>query len=149
MEQTWICLNLILYPSSTNSITFCNRSMFGYVSLGGCHAKSSQTDRHRIKSYTFFIIQTSKLYNIGHTVNSQWFLEQVENVNIKYYIKHSSPWQWYGYYFDANFLTNFIYRSLSMFKYDKYIINSLIITKYINKTYQHKNKCLLSKREII
>ena len=30
-----------------------------------------------------------------------------------------------------------------MFKYDKYIINSLIITKYINKTYQHKNKCLL------
>jgi hypothetical protein len=30
-----------------------------------------------------------------------------------------------------------------MFKYDKYITNSLIITKYINKTYQHKNKCLL------
>jgi hypothetical protein len=29
-----------------------------------------------------------------------------------------------------------------MFKYDKYIINNLIITKYINKTYQHKNKCL-------
>jgi hypothetical protein len=27
-----------------------------------------------------------------------------------------------------------------MFKYDKYITNSLIITKYINKTYQHKNK---------
>ena len=27
-----------------------------------------------------------------------------------------------------------------MIKYDKYIINSLIITKYINKTYQHKNK---------
>ena len=24
-----------------------------------------------------------------------------------------------------------------MFKYDKYITNSLIITKYINKTYQH------------
>jgi hypothetical protein len=47
-------------------------------------------------------------------------------------------------FFDsANFLTNFICRSLSMFKYDKYIINSLIITKYINKTYQHKNKCLL------
>ena len=41
-----------------------------------------------------------------------------------------------------------------MFKYDKYIINSLIITKYINKTYQLKNKCLtfdsqVSKREII
>jgi hypothetical protein len=32
---------------------------------------------------------------------------------------------------------------LSMFKYDKYITNSLIITTYINKTYQHKNKCLL------
>ena len=46
-------LNLILYPSSTNSITFCNMSVFGYVSLGGCQAKSSQTDRHRIKSYTF------------------------------------------------------------------------------------------------
>jgi hypothetical protein len=30
-----------------------------------------------------------------------------------------------------------------MFKYDKYITNSLIITKYINKTYQHKNRCLL------
>ena len=30
-----------------------------------------------------------------------------------------------------------------MFKYDKYITNSLTITKYINKTYQHKNKCLL------
>ena len=30
-----------------------------------------------------------------------------------------------------------------MFKYDKYITNSLIITKYINKTYHHKNKCLL------
>jgi hypothetical protein len=53
VEQTWICLNLILYPSSTNSITFCNRSVFGYVSLGGCQSKSSQTDRHRIKSYTF------------------------------------------------------------------------------------------------
>ena len=38
---------------STNSITFCNRSVFGYVSLGGCQSKSSQTDRHRIKSYTF------------------------------------------------------------------------------------------------
>jgi hypothetical protein len=41
-----------------------------------------------------------------------------------------------------------------MLKYDKYITNSLIITKYINKTYQHKNKCLLLtgqvlKREII
>ena len=61
-KQTWICLNLILYPSSTNSIPFCNRSVFGYDSLGGCQAKSSQTDRHRIKSYTFFIFQTSKLY---------------------------------------------------------------------------------------
>ena len=30
-----------------------------------------------------------------------------------------------------------------MFKYDKYITNSLIITKYINKTYQLKKKCLL------
>jgi hypothetical protein len=74
----------------------------------------------------------------------QWFLEQVENVNIKHYIKHLSPWQWYGYYFNsANFLANFIWRRLSMFKYDKNITNSLIITKYINKTYQHKNKCLL------
>jgi hypothetical protein len=27
-----------------------------------------------------------------------------------------------------------------MFKYYKYITNSLIITKYINKAYQHKNK---------
>jgi hypothetical protein len=40
-----------------------------------------------------------------------------------------------------------------MFKYDKYITNSIIITKYINKTYQHKNKCTfdsqVSKREII
>jgi hypothetical protein len=71
-------------------------------------------------------------------------LERVENVNIKYYIKHSSPWQWYGYYFNsANFLTNFTCRSLSMLKYDEYITNSLIITKYINKTYQHKNKYLL------
>jgi hypothetical protein len=78
------------------------------------------------------------------TINSQWFLERVENVNIKHYIKHSSPWQWYGYYFDsANFWANFICRSLSMFKYDKYITNSLILTQYINKTYQHKNKCLL------
>jgi hypothetical protein len=59
---SWICLNLILYTSSTNSITFCDRRVFGYVSLGGCQAKSSQTDRHRIKSYTFFIFQTSKLY---------------------------------------------------------------------------------------
>jgi hypothetical protein len=126
VEQTCICLNLILYPSSTNPITFCNRSVFGYVSLGGCQAKSSQTDR------------------VDHTVNSQWFLERIENVNIKHYIKHSSPWQWYGYYFNsANFLSNFICRSFSMFKYDKYIINSLIITKYINTTYQHKNKCLL------
>ena len=39
--------------SKSNSIPFCNRSVFGYVSLGGCQAKSSQTDRHRIKSYTF------------------------------------------------------------------------------------------------
>ena len=78
------------------------------------------------------------------TINSQWFLERVENVNIKHYIKHSSPWQWYGYYFDsANFWANIICRSLSMFKYDKYITNSLILTQYINKTYQHKNKCLL------
>jgi hypothetical protein len=30
-----------------------------------------------------------------------------------------------------------------MFKYDKYMINSLIITKYIKKTYQHKNKLVL------
>jgi hypothetical protein len=30
-----------------------------------------------------------------------------------------------------------------MFKYDKYITHSLSITQYINKTYQHKNKCLL------
>jgi hypothetical protein len=60
------------------------------------------------------------------------------------FLKLSSPWQWYVYYFNsANFLTNFIRRSLSMFKYDKYITNSLIITTYINKTYQHKNKCLL------
>jgi len=29
-----------------------------------------------------------------------------------------------------------------MFKYDKYITDSIIITKYINKTYQHKHKCL-------
>jgi hypothetical protein len=29
-----------------------------------------------------------------------------------------------------------------LFKYDNYITNSLIITKYINKAYQHKNKCL-------
>jgi hypothetical protein len=32
---------------------------------------------------------------------------------------------------------------LSMFKYDRYITNSHIITEYINKTYQHKHKCLL------
>ena len=63
----------------------------------------------------------------------QWFLERVENINIKHYIKHLSPWQWYGYYFDsANVLANFICRSLSMFKYYRYIINSLIITKYIS-----------------
>ena len=38
------------------------------------------------------------------------------------------------YYFNsANFLTNFIWRRLSMFKYDIYVTNSLIITKYINK----------------
>ena len=30
-----------------------------------------------------------------------------------------------------------------MFRFDKYITNSLIITKYINKRYQHENKCLL------
>ena len=118
-------------------------------------AKQKAKDR-QIKSYTFFYILSIKvilsrpyiflsLYLlVGHTVNSQWLLERVQNVNIKYYIKHLSPWQWYGYYFNsANFLTNFICRSLSMFKYDKYIINSLIITTYINKTYQHKNKCLL------
>jgi hypothetical protein len=41
--------------------------------------------------------------------NSQWFLERVENVNIKHCIKHSSPWQWYGYYFEsAIFLANYI-----------------------------------------
>ena len=103
------------------------------------------TDRQtQDQKFYFFIFQTSKLYLVGYTVNNQWFLERVENVNIKHYIKHSSPWQCYGYYFDsANFLANFICRSLSMFKYDKYIINSLIITTYINKTYQHKNKCLL------
>jgi hypothetical protein len=118
-------------------------------------AKQKAKDR-QIKSYTFFYILSikvilsrpyifSSLYLlVGHTVNSQWLLERVENVNIKYYIKHSSPWQWYGYYFNsANFLTNFIYRSLSMFKDDKYITNSLIITKYINKTYQHKNNVYL------
>jgi hypothetical protein len=27
--------------------------------------------------------------------------------------------------------------------YNTYITSNLIITKYINKTYQHKNKCLL------
>jgi hypothetical protein len=136
VEQTWMCLNLILYPLSTNSITFCNRRVFGYVSLGGCQSKSSQTDRQTDTGSKVILFYISN--------NSQWFLERVENVNIKHYIKHSSPWQWYGYYFDsANFLANFICRSLSMFKYDKYIINSLIIIKYINKTYQHKNKCLL------
>jgi len=41
-----------------------------------------------------------------------------------------------------------------MLKYNKYIINSLIITKYINKTYQHQNKMStfdsqVLKREII
>ena len=30
-----------------------------------------------------------------------------------------------------------------MLKYDKYITDSLIVAQYINKTYQHKNKCLL------
>jgi hypothetical protein len=30
-----------------------------------------------------------------------------------------------------------------MFIYDNYMADSLIITKYINKTYQHKNICLL------
>jgi hypothetical protein len=56
------------------------------------------------------IKQNIKINNCkGHTVNSIWFLEQVENVNIKHYIKHSSPCQWYGYYFNSvNFLTNFI-----------------------------------------
>jgi hypothetical protein len=110
VEQTWICLNLILYPSSTNSITFCNRSVSGYVSLSGCQLKSSQTDRQtQDQKLSFYIFQTSKLYQVGHAVNSQWFLEWVENVNIKHYIKHSSPWQWYSYYFDsANFLANFI-----------------------------------------
>jgi uncharacterized protein (UPF0303 family) len=36
--------------------------------------------------HTFFIFIL-----VGHTVNNQWFLERFENVNIKYYIKHSSP----------------------------------------------------------
>ena len=30
-----------------------------------------------------------------------------------------------------------------MFIYDNYMADSLIITKYINKPYQHKNICLL------
>ena len=77
--------------------------------------------------------QVTGFLRVLHTVNSQWFLEQDENVNSIHCIRHSSPWQWYGYYFNsANFLTNFIWRMLSMFKYDKYITNSLIITKYIN-----------------
>ena len=64
-----------------------------------------QTDTgSKVKNILFyFIFQTSKLYYVGHcfflsffllvghTVNSQWFLEQVENVNIKHYIKHSLP----------------------------------------------------------
>ena len=29
-------------------LIMCNRSVFGYVSLGGCQAKSSQTDRHKV-----------------------------------------------------------------------------------------------------
>ena len=90
-----------------------------------------------------FLIKNMSLINniVGHTVNSQWFLKQVENVNIKHYKKHSSPWQWYGYYFNsANFLTNFIWRRLSMFKYNKYITNSLIITKYTkNVSIKHIN----------
>ena len=65
-------------------------------------AKQKAKDR-QIKSYTFFYILSIKvilsrpyiflsLYLlVGHTVNSQWLLERVENVNIKYYIKHSSP----------------------------------------------------------
>jgi hypothetical protein len=76
VEQTWICLNLILYPSSTNSITFCNMNVFGYVSLGSCQAKSSQTDRHRIKSYTFSIFQTSKLYS-SETYPNTFMLQKV------------------------------------------------------------------------
>ena len=32
-----------------------------------------------------------------------------------------------------------------MFKYNKHITNSTIVAKYINKTYQHKNKCLYLK----
>jgi hypothetical protein len=40
-----------------------------------------------------FLIKNMSLINniVGHTVNSQWFLKQVENVNIKHYKKHSSP----------------------------------------------------------
>jgi hypothetical protein len=38
-------------------------------------------------------MEAEKLYYVGHTVNSQWFLEQVEKINIKYYIKHSSPFK--------------------------------------------------------
>ena len=99
---------------------------------------------YHTKMFRVPVLNTLGGNKAGHTVNSQQFLEKIENVNIKHYIKHSSPWQWYGYHFNsANFLTNFIWRRLSMFKYDKYITNSLIITKYINKTYQHKNKCLL------
>jgi hypothetical protein len=30
-----------------------------------------------------------------------------------------------------------------MFEYDTYSTNSIIITQYINTTYQHKNTCLL------
>ena len=63
--------------------------------------------------------------------------EQVENVNIKHYIKHSSPWQWFGYYFNsANILANFIWRRLSMLKYEKTLQIALslqnISIKYIN-----------------
>jgi hypothetical protein len=46
---------------------------------------------------------------VGHTVNSQWFLEQVENVNIKHYIKHSSPWQWYAYYFNSAYFLEILF----------------------------------------
>jgi hypothetical protein len=71
-------------------------------------------------------------------------LTKINCITLKIRSKAELPWQWYVYYFNsANFLTNFICRSLSMLKYDKYITNSLIITTYINKTYQHKNKCLL------
>jgi hypothetical protein len=132
-ERVWICLAWWL-PSKklTDRQTQDQKLYFFYIS----NIKVILS-----RPWWFFL---SLFSLVGHTVNSQWFLERVENVNIKYYIKHSSPWQWYVYYFNsANFLANFICRSLSMLKYDRYITNSLIITTYINKTYQHKNKCLL------